>query len=329
MTKRHSNGQWFVHVDGSGGPHSHDGNHPAPDGHAAGPNHDLLVSVAYLAGPMRGIDQANFPAFDAAAVVLRGMGWTIFSPADNDRDNGYDGNNVAPDGENHKLFAWDLARILEASCVIVLPGWETSTGCHWEFAVAHATGKPVFQYPELTPVELPDVVKQPVASQNALDLTAPAEAFFVTPREVFRYTATDSRITTSDAQIARDRGVDGPGAYAERPGETRVVDPTSGGEKGQKATQVSTLDPVALDMLGRVGGMGAAKYDRYNYLKGYAWHLSFDAAMRHALAFWAGEDLDEESGLPHTAHAAWHLNALTSFFVRGIGTDDRPPRHTL
>jgi hypothetical protein len=70
--------------------------------------------------------------------------------------------------------------------------------------------------------------------------------------------------------------------------------------------------------------MGAEKYDRYNYLKGYDWHLSYDAAQRHAQAFWSGEDLDEESGLPHTAHAAWHFNALTSFLVRGRGTDDRP-----
>ena len=48
-----------------------------------------------------------------------------------------------------------LRTIAESSCVIVLPGWEKSTGCHWEFTVVYPLGKPVFQYPELTPVELP------------------------------------------------------------------------------------------------------------------------------------------------------------------------------
>lgn len=100
----------------------------------------------------------------------------------------------------------------------------------------------------------------------------------------------------------------------------------AGGAKDRKLTQVGALDPVALIYVGRVAGMGAEKYGTYNYLHGYDWSLAFNAMMRHALLFWAGEDLDEESGLPHVAHAAWHALALLSFLVRGIGSDDRPPR---
>ena len=78
------------------------------------------------------------------------------------------------------------------------------------------------------------------------------------------------------------------------------------GRKDQKPAQLSCIDPQALLTLAEVAGMGAGKYARYNYLSGYPWHLSMDALQRHTLAFWSGEDLDEESGLPHMAHAAWH-----------------------
>lgn len=108
--------------------------------------------------------------------------------------------------------------------------------------------------------------------------------------------------------------------------ETRVTDPKSGGQKGQKLTQVGALDPVALIVLARVAGMGANKYAAHNFLRGYDWSLSFNAMMRHALLFWAGEDTDPESGLPHMAHAAWMALSLVSFLERGVGQDDRPPK---
>lgn len=105
--------------------------------------------------------------------------------------------------------------------------------------------------------------------------------------------------------------------------ETRVVDPDTGGAKGQKPCQLGAVDPLALQFLGLVAGMGANKYGRNNYTLGYRWSLSFDALLRHVLAFWAGEDNDPESGLPHLAHAAFHCLALITFAERGLGTDDR------
>ena len=104
--------------------------------------------------------------------------------------------------------------------------------------------------------------------------------------------------------------------------EVRVTSET-GGQKGQKPAQLSTVDAVALLKLAEVGGYGGRKYEPHNYLRGYAWSLSLDALWRHVLAFESGEDFDPESGLPHVTHAAWHCLALTSFMVRGLGTDDR------
>jgi hypothetical protein len=106
--------------------------------------------------------------------------------------------------------------------------------------------------------------------------------------------------------------------------EVRVVDPVTGGEKGQKLAQLGAVDPLALLEVAKVAGFGADKYERYNFLRGYNWSLSFDAMQRHALAYWSGEDTDPESGVSHMAHVAWHALAMIAFAQRQVGTDDRP-----
>lgn len=106
-------------------------------------------------------------------------------------------------------------------------------------------------------------------------------------------------------------------------GEVRVTSPT-GGQKGQKRAQLGALDPGALRTVAEVAGYGTEKYDRYNFLKGYDYSLSYDALQRHLMAFWSGENNDPESGLPHLGHAAWHCLALLAFVQRGVGADDRP-----
>lgn len=111
--------------------------------------------------------------------------------------------------------------------------------------------------------------------------------------------------------------------YAPAKGEVRVTDPTTGGMKGKKLCQLGAIDPVALRALGDVAGYGDQKYERSNYLKGYAWSLNYDAMNRHMMAFWSGEQCDPESGLSHMAHAAWHALALVSFSTHHLGTDDR------
>lgn len=106
-------------------------------------------------------------------------------------------------------------------------------------------------------------------------------------------------------------------------GEVRVTSAT-GGQKGRKQAQLGAIDPAALGVVAEVAGYGTEKYDRYNFLKGYDWSLSYDALQRHLLAFWGGQDNDPESGLPHLGHAAWHCLALIAFTQRHVGTDDRP-----
>lgn len=107
--------------------------------------------------------------------------------------------------------------------------------------------------------------------------------------------------------------------------ETIVTDPVTGGQKGDKLAKMGCLDPIALMRLAEVAGMGAEKYDSYNFMKGYSWQSTYNAIQRHLNSFWAGEYLDDQSGLPHLAHAMWHCHTLISFYERGLGADDRPP----
>lgn len=58
-------------------------------------------------------------------------------------------------------------------------------------------------------------------------------------------------------------------------------------------------------------GFGARKYGDRNWERVPGWRARyFDAAQRHMLAWWAGERIDRESGMPHLAHATTCLLML-------------------
>lgn len=94
----------------------------------------------YVAGPMRGIPEFNFPAFDRAANDLRAAGHTVFNPAEMDRADGV----VPTVGGISMPFEWYIARDINVicmglpsdpgpvDCVAVLPGWENSQGAGME-----------------------------------------------------------------------------------------------------------------------------------------------------------------------------------------------------
>lgn len=101
----------------------------------------------YLAGPMRGYDQFNFPAFHDAAKNLRNRGHQVRSPAEHDEECGFNPTANSLDGFNlHEAFTWDIQQVLWCGAVVVLPGWESSVGTGIEVSVARATGKIVLGY---------------------------------------------------------------------------------------------------------------------------------------------------------------------------------------
>ena len=101
------------------------------------------------------------------------------------------------------------------------------------------------------------------------------------------------------------------------------------GIKGIKDAAYDLIPPEATWYEALVYGHGAKKYARRNWEQGYEWGKTIGALERHIQLFKAGEDLDEESGLPHMAHARWHTGVILAFQARNIGTDDRPKNTAL
>src|ERR1700722_7592921 len=91
----------------------------------------------YLAGPMRGYDRYNFPAFDRATRLLRAVGYTVVSPAEIDRAMGLDETQELPDWfDSEATLRTDFYAIKSCQGIALLPSWKKSTGAMREVAFA-------------------------------------------------------------------------------------------------------------------------------------------------------------------------------------------------
>lgn len=147
--------------------------------------------------------------------------------------------------------------------------------------------------------------------------------------QVAEISASLDPMKTFDARLTDGFGLPTSRKSANR--EVRITDPNTGGQKGQKMTRADLLPADALLALaehyGRSSETHGGKYPDRNWELGYKWSLSHGALLRHLLLFWNGVDVDhdpEVGDFPHIVAVAWHAMALLSFYLRDIGTDDRP-----
>lgn len=117
----------------------------------------------YVAGPMRGRPEFNFPAFDAASKRLREQGHTVFAPneKDIDRHDGVDisvGNLTGSIDQASSQHGFSLREALRddmvwicehADAIYLLDGWQDSKGAAAELALAEALGLEVIFEGEL------------------------------------------------------------------------------------------------------------------------------------------------------------------------------------
>jgi hypothetical protein len=115
-------------------------------------------STYYLAGPMTGYPQFNFPAFEQAAWELRTVGHKIISPHELDTPEVQAEAKKSMDGKldsEGKIAGMTWADILSKDVkvvadhtdgVVVLPGWDKSKGATLEVFVAITVGHKLFQY---------------------------------------------------------------------------------------------------------------------------------------------------------------------------------------
>lgn len=115
------------------------------------------LGTYYLAGPMRGYDQYNFPAFLTTAAVLRSRGFKIMSPADKDLREGLDPTRPLEeqDFDLGAAFRWDIKTIVESNGIILLPGWEASAGAGVERITALFCDLEIYEVDDQHNVSLP------------------------------------------------------------------------------------------------------------------------------------------------------------------------------
>lgn len=91
----------------------------------------------YLAGPMTGIPEFNFPEFDRNAAILESAGHTVFNPAQMDRELGFDPTVPEVSGQFLRdALRRDLSAICGADAIAMIQGWEKSGGARIEWMLA-------------------------------------------------------------------------------------------------------------------------------------------------------------------------------------------------
>lgn len=85
----------------------------------------------YVAGPMTGYPDLNFPAFHAAAAALRAQGHHVENPAEINAD---------PKAQWLDCMRMDITRLVTCDAVYLLPGWEKSRGAKVEHGLAVGLG---------------------------------------------------------------------------------------------------------------------------------------------------------------------------------------------
>lgn len=137
----------------------------------------------YIAGPMTGLPDFNFPAFHEAAAKLRALGHEVQNPAEN------------PEPPCKSWLAYmrmAIVQVASVDAVALLPGWEHSPGAKVEEQLALGLGLRV------APIECflagDDTVVPPITYGNA------------TPTEPYRTPVWDVREGGNTHKQYRSRG---------------------------------------------------------------------------------------------------------------------------
>ena len=103
----------------------------------------------YIAGPMTGVPEHNFPAFHAAAQRLRKAGWEVVNPAEN-----FGGQTDLP---RETYLRADVALLVTCNAIAMLSGWEESRGAKLEYLLARELGMPVLDAETIQPLQTAQV----------------------------------------------------------------------------------------------------------------------------------------------------------------------------
>lgn len=93
-----------------------------------------MKPITYISGPMSGLPDFNYPAFNHAAASLRALGHNVFNPAEN-------GLPTSASWPDHMRV--DIRMLMDCDRVVTLPGASASKGAALEMQIARALGMPI------------------------------------------------------------------------------------------------------------------------------------------------------------------------------------------
>jgi len=97
------------------------------------------MAIVYISGPMTGLPELNYPAFNSAEMALRDIGIHAENPAKNPKP--------SPETwENYMRMA--IRQLCTCDLVVTLDGWCSSRGAVAEVELAHRLGMRVVPYHE-------------------------------------------------------------------------------------------------------------------------------------------------------------------------------------
>ena len=102
--------------------------------------HKTEARSIYIAGPMTGVEDYNYPMFDVVAEMLREWGFEVVNPTELKHNE-----DPEADVSLDEYMVLDLPYVIACDALALLPGWEQSRGSNVELLVALACGREVWE----------------------------------------------------------------------------------------------------------------------------------------------------------------------------------------
>lgn len=318
------------------------------------------MTRVYVAGPMTGRPDFNRAAFEAARVFLEAPGDEVIDPVSQDILT-YGSWEEAIKRPWREHLARDLAIVPTCDEIVLLPGWNVSSGARLELRVALTFGLQISELrreagdlryrwsfsPADAAVALgdadavhgfaPPALEATERSREATDASMVDPGFVGSPDAIH-----DARSTTANGtRLIADANCDGscgPEHYSGAHGFPSPYDDTgrfvpftedpsrhvfgTGGIKDNRGKPpIDLLPSRPLVAIAEILAFGAVKYQPHNWRKGLPWPDTYSSLQRHLLAWNDGEDLDPETGESHLAHAGCQLLFLLDYVITGVGAE--------
>lgn len=125
----------------------------------------LMCTRLYIAGPMTGVEELNYPLFHQVQAELVSAGYRVFNPANN--------NPIMSDPRWSDYMRMAVQQVALCDGVAVLPGWQDSAGASLEVRLANDLGiehKGWERWAELAPGPAPVPTSERIAHMVARPL---------------------------------------------------------------------------------------------------------------------------------------------------------------